>query len=205
VSAIAPAEARPTFKDDEAQALFEEARRRTRRRRRRQGAVAALAAALIGVSAWIAIGDGDGPNRFAEPGPAVTEVMPTQLFAREPYMGVSCLRANSIACDRVGLAVWTKDPFVAVSATIGGRTFELPFEDCCGPQRRSSGPRRQFMGFLDHAGLRGPGPLTVQVENGRNRFTGVHPTTARAGVVVTYADGARQATTIRLGLAAGWG
>ena len=61
------------------------------------------------------------------------------------------------------------------------------------------------MGFLYHAGLRGPGPLTVQVENGRNRFTGVHPTKDRVRFVATYADGTRQATTIRVGLAAGWG
>ena len=204
MSAIAPAEARPAFKDDEAQALFEEARRRTRRRRRRQAALALAVIATV-VAAWIATSGGTGGRPHPRPGPAITEVMPDQLFAHPPYMGVACMKANSIACDRVGLAVWTKDPFVAVSATIGGRTFELPFEDCCGPQERSSRPRRQFLGFLSHAGLRGPGPLAVQVENGRNRFTSLHGTTARVRVVATYADGARQTTTIRLGLAAGWG
>jgi hypothetical protein len=61
------------------------------------------------------------------------------------------------------------------------------------------------MGFLDHAGLRGPGPLTVQVENGRNRFTGLHPVTAPVRITVTYADGSRQTTRVWLGLAAGWG
>jgi hypothetical protein len=209
VSGIAPAEARPAFSDGDAQALFEEARRRARRRRRRQGSVAALVLALIGGAAWIAIEAGGGaPSDRAEPGPAITEVMPSQLFSREPYMGVSCRRPNSIACDRIGLAVWTKDPFVAVSATIGRRTFTLPWGDagyCCRPEDRSRQPRRQFIGFLYRAGMRGPGPLAVRVENGRNRFTGVHPTSAQVRVVATYSDGARQATTVRLGLAPGWG
>ena len=131
--------------------------------------------------------------------------MPEQILAQPPYMGVACLKANSIACDRVGLAVWTKDPVDRVAASIGGRSFTLRFEGCCGPQEPSTRPRQQFMGFLHHAGLRGPGPLAVQVENGRNRFTGLHPVTTPVHITVTYADGSRQATTVWLDLAAGWG
>ena len=68
-----------------------------------------------------------------------------------------------------------------------------------------NGLRRMFAGFLNHAGLRGPGPLAVQVENGHNRWTGVHAVSARVRLVITGSDGTQQATMLRVPLAAGWG
>jgi hypothetical protein len=205
VDGTATIEPAVTDVDDAAQALFEEARRRTRRRHRRQAAAVGLCALGAGV-AWLgARGAGDDPPTGREPQRAVTQVMPEQILAQPPYMGVACLKPNSIACDRVGLAVWTKDPVDRVAASIGGRSFTLRFEGCCGPQTPSSRPRQQFMGFLHHAGLRGPGPLAVQVENGRNRFTGLNPVTTPVRITVTYADGSRQVTKVWLGLAPGWG
>jgi hypothetical protein len=201
------ATARPavTDVDDAAQALFEEARRRTRRRRRRQAAVVGLCTLGAG-AAWLgARGGGDGSPTGHQPQRAVTHVMPEQILAQPPYMGVACLKPNSIACDRVGLAVWTKDPVERVAASIGGRSFTLRFEGCCGPQTPSNRPRQQFMGFLHHAGLRGTGPLAVQVENGRNRFTGLQAVTAPVRITVTYGDGSQQVTTVWLDLAPGWG
>jgi hypothetical protein len=189
--------------DAAAEALFEEARRRTRRRRRRQGAIAAFLG-LGAVTMSVVLHSGGGQT---ESEPAVTTVMSEQILAGPPYMGVSCRRPNSIACDRVGLAVWTKDPARHVSASIAGRPLVLPFGGpwCCKPGDRTDEPRRQFIGFLHRAGLRGPGPLAVQVENGRNRWTGIHPVSAPVRITVTYGDGSRQTTTVWVGLAAGWG
>ena len=51
-----------------------------------------------------------------------------------------------------------------------------------------------FVGFLYDAGLR-HGPLAVRVENGRSRWTGIHPVNATVRLVITLADGSQQATS----------
>jgi hypothetical protein len=136
-----------------------------------------------------------------EPRPLL--VSPKKLLLRQPYLGVSCSKPNSIACDRVGLAVWTPSSARAVRATVAGRRFELTTDSALvGPYRR--GQPRMFVGFLHHAGLR-HGPLAVQVENGRNRWTGVHPVYARLAVLVTFGDGSQKATSLKVTLAPGWG
>jgi hypothetical protein len=61
-----------------------------------------------------------------------------------------------------------------------------------------------FAGFLRHAGPRGRGLLAVRVENGRDRWTGVHPVSTTVGLVITFADGSEQAT-VRVDLRPGWG
>jgi hypothetical protein len=118
-------------------------------------------------------------------------------------MGVSCRQPNSIACDRVGLAVWTRHFERRVRATIGGRTFELDDSEWSGPSRH--GLRRMFAGFLNAAGLRGGGPLAVQVENGLNRFTGDPPVRAMVRLVITARDGSERVTMPRVDLMPGWG
>lgn len=185
-----------------AEALFEEARRRTRRRRRRLiGAALALTAIALGVVFALVVQREPSPAGRMEPRQLV--VKPKKLLLRPPYLGVSCGEPNSIACDRVGLAVWVPGSARAVVATISGRRFELTTDPAfVGPHR--PGEPRMFVGFLHHAGLR-HGPLAVRVENGRNRWTGVRPVHARLGLVVTFDDGARQATSVRVGLAPGWG
>jgi hypothetical protein len=40
----------------------------------------------------------------------------TPLFSQPPYVGVACPTANSIACDRVGLAIWLRRPAARVNA-----------------------------------------------------------------------------------------
>ena len=52
-------------------------------------------------------------------------VPPDQVLSRDPYMGVSCQVSNSFACDRVGLAVWLREPATRVRAAIADREFEL--------------------------------------------------------------------------------
>jgi hypothetical protein len=120
-------------------------------------------------------------------------------------MAVACQRPNSIACDRVGLAVWTRSPARSVRATVAGKTITLDYQFCCFPQPRPPHIRRQFVGFIRHAGLRGPGPLAVQVENGRNRWTGVHTVSAAVQLLITFPDGATATTRVRAPLLAGWG
>lgn len=185
------------------EALFEEARERARRRRRRQAAVLAGLLALVGAGLAIHLGPGGNGHLNDRREPNAVAVRPEQVLARRPYMGVSCRRANSIACDRVGLAVWTRSPARAVQATIAGRRLGLTADPAfVGPHQQ--GQPYMFIGFLHHAGLR-HGPLAVQVEQGRNRWIGVPPVAATVRLVITYADGSRRATALRVGLAAGWG
>ena len=120
-------------------------------------------------------------------------------------MAVACQRPNSIACDRVGLAVWTRRAARSVRATVAGKSFTLDYQVCCFPQPPPPRVRHQFVGFLHHAGLRGPGPLEVDVENGRNRWTGVHPVSAEVQLLITFPDGSETTTRVRAPLLAGWG
>jgi hypothetical protein len=46
------------------------------------------------------------------------------VFVQDAYMGVACHIANSIACNRVGLAVWLARP-ATVTATIEGASCRL--------------------------------------------------------------------------------
>jgi hypothetical protein len=61
-----------------------------------------------------------------------------------------------------------------------------------------------FSGFLRHAGLGGGGPLGVRTEGG-DHWTGVHPVTAPVRLTMTYADGSRRTTVVRVALSPGWG
>jgi hypothetical protein len=64
-------------------------------------------------------------------------------------MAVACHIPNSIACDRVGLAVWLRHPALSISATIAGAPLQLNNPDWSGPARH--GRRRMFAGFLHPA------------------------------------------------------
>jgi hypothetical protein len=183
----------------EAEALFEEARLRARRRRRRRAA--ALGGAILAIAvAGVAVLSSPRQNTPARNSGPVA-VAPRTLLAGGPYMGVSCSRANSIACDRVGLAVWTRRPARAVRATVAGRPVTLDDPEWSGPSKH--GLRRMFAGFLQPAGLLGDGPLAVRVED--RHYYGVHPVYATVRLVITYADGSQKATSLRVELSPGWG
>jgi hypothetical protein len=187
--------------DREAEALFEEARQRARRRRRRRTALLS-AVLLLAAAATALVRGSQHDSRPARPtGPAV--VAPREILAHGgAYMGVACRIPNSIACDRVGLAVWTKRPARAVRATVAGRTLTLDDPEWSSPARH--GLRTMFAGFLQPAGLR-RGPLAVQTEGGRDHFTGVHPVSATVRLVITFADGSQRATQLDVLLSPGWG
>jgi hypothetical protein len=124
---------------------------------------------------------------------AVERVAPGTLLERT-YMGVACPRPNSIACDRVGLAVWLRDEATAVSAEIDGRRFELDDPEW------ADWPRG-FAGYLQPAGLR-DGALRVPARG--DRWLGYGEVSARVRLRVTRGDGVR-VTEVDVPLRAGWG
>jgi hypothetical protein len=85
------------------------------------------------------------------PPPNANVVKFSAVLSKSPYMGVSCRVPSSIACDRVGLAVWLKHPAVSVTAKINGAALLL---DSYGAAAVGAPvPRRQFTGFLQPAGI----------------------------------------------------
>jgi len=137
----------------------------------------------------------------AAPAPAATA--PAHVLARVPYLGVACPVPNSIACDRVGLAVWLTRPARTVSATIGGRRFTLDDPRWSGPARH--GLRRTLAGSPRPAGLTRAGPLRVIPDGPHGRWAGGHPVSAFVELAVDYGHGMQVAVRVRLPLHAGWG
>lgn len=100
-------------------------RQRWRRRRLAFAALAALAVALaVYASGVFRSAPAPAPSAIQGP-PGTMARAPGQVLSRSPYMGVACHGANSIACDRVGLAIWLKRPAHSVRATIDGRPLSL--------------------------------------------------------------------------------
>jgi len=152
-------------------------------------ALAFAAAAAAGALALAGGGDDDGPPVRAAP-------RDLQL-ARAPYLGVSCREPNSIACDRVRLAVWLRAPVRRLSATIDGRSFRLR------PPPRRDG---YWEGPLRPAGLLTPGSaLHVIPDRGRHRWVGRHRVRTRIRLSAVDADGARARTEVAVDLHAGYG
>lgn len=175
-------------------ALFDEAWRRARRRRLGTlSAVGILVLALAGIMAF----RGSEPRdraRSASPRPAVL------ALPKPPGIGVACPAApNSIACDRVGIAVWLAHVPKRVNAVIGGHSVRL----------RAAQPHSRdcpcfFTGYLQPAGLL-DGALRVTPDAGRYRWYGRHPVTATMRITAITANGARAISTRRVELAPGWG
>lgn len=120
------------------------------------------------------------------------------MLLRAPYLGVSCRRANSIACDRVGLAVWLRKPATAVAARVDGRPLRLR------RGRRGPGGATYWQGFLQPAGLLN-GPLAVTPDRGRFHWEGSHPKDAWVKLTVERPDGSQRSGSLTIPLRAGWG
>lgn len=125
------------------------------------------------------------------------EVPSRRLLSREPDVGVACPRANSIACDRVGLALWLAVPARRVTATIDGRALRLH-------PTRWRNKQAPWIGYLQPAGLL-DGELRVTPDRGRDHWEGRHPKHARVVVRITRPDGTRAVTRLTVALRAGWG
>jgi hypothetical protein len=157
-----------------------------------------LAAALVA-----ACGDG-GTHRSHGNGSAngPTGASSEEVLSREPYLGVSCRIANSFACDRVGLAVWLREPAVRVDAAIAGREVALDDPEWSG--QVENGERRMFAGFLQPAGLI-DGPLQVTPDAGPDRWIGREPVSATVDLRIVDDGGTTSTTSVQVRLSPGWG
>lgn len=190
-----------------------------RRRRYRQFALAVLAAVVIAALVWVTIPHGHGaPAGSSSPRPPRPDVIAaSRVLSKSPYLGVSCPIANSIACDRVGLAVWLKRPALSVTATIAGAPLALNrYGDA---PVNAPVPRRQFTGFLRPAGIvsrlhiRPVDGNEIFTKHGRTRVLVGHQMwfgegNARSPLIrltIRYASGQTIITQRRVGLATGWG
>jgi len=117
-------------------------------------------------------------------------------------MGVACHIASSIACDRVGLAVWLARS-ATVTATIAGARFRLddPSWSYVGSERGK--PLYVYAGFLQPAGLRTR--LHVVVPGGQTTWSGANAPDPLVRFRIDYADGNIVLTQQRVWLNAGWG
>ena len=178
---------------DRLRALFDEAWRRARRRRLLIAAAAVTAAA----APIVVLG-----HRESAPVAPVAPVAATLALPKEPGMGVACPDANSIACDRIGIAVWLDSVPRRLVASVGGRSVALRDAHI----RCSADPScpRLFLGELQPAGLL-DGPLKVTPDEGRHRWFGRHPVEGTLTITATYGDGSRAVATRRVPLAPGWG
>ena len=158
-----------------------------------------LAVALIGALTAGCAGE-PGGDRSATG--STNRVAADEVLDREPYMGVSCRTANSFACDRVGLAVWLRDPAASVDAAIAGRELHLDDPDWSEPVE--DGERRMFAGFLQPAGLV-DGPLQLTPDDGPDRWIGRQPVSANVDLWIVGRDGGTTTTSAEVDLSPGWG
>jgi hypothetical protein len=189
-----------------------------RRRRRRALGIAGLAALLVAalVIALSSHGSGSTSGGSAPP-PSANVVRSSTVLSRSPYLGVSCRVPNSIACDRVGLAVWLKHPAASVTARINGAALPLDSYGAAAVDARV--PRRQFTGFLQPAGIvsrfhvRPVNGNVVTPSHGQTQVRVSHQmwfgeSNARSPLIqltIHTSTGKTLTTHLRVGLAAGWG
>jgi hypothetical protein len=155
---------------------------------------------MAAAAASLAVGCGGGRSAGEAIGDGVTQVPASQVLSRGPYMGVSCMVSNSFTCDRIGLAMWLREPATSVEATIAGREFALDDPEWSGPG--DDGERRMFAGFLQPAGLI-DGPLQVTTDAGPDRWIGRKPVSAT--VHLRIVDGGTTTTAVGVQLSPGWG
>ena len=121
------------------------------------------------------------------------------MLERAPYMGVACPTPNSIACDRVGLAVWLEKRATRLTVSIAGREVRMR-----SPGQFVAGKGRGWEGYLHPAGLI-DGPLKVEPDAGPNRWIGRRSVSAPVSVTAHYSDGSSETSTVRVYLHPGWG
>jgi len=169
---------------------------------RRAGVKARFVLAIALAAAFAAGCRGEDAEQSGGEGSATQLARAEEVLSRDPYMGVSCRIPNSFACDRVGLAVWLREPATRVDAAIAGGEFELDDPEWSGPAE--DGERRLFAGFLQPAGLI-DGPLQVTPDAGPDRWIGREPVSAIVTLWIVGDGGATTTTSLEVGLSPGWG
>jgi hypothetical protein len=174
--------------------VISDARRHQRRRRIRWALVALCVGAGAGL---IASRMQTAPGGSATASPA-KRVAPAAVLAQAPGMGVAC---HLGMCDWVGLAVWLRQPAVAVSATIAGRPMRLVITNAY-PR---PGARATFVGYLRpyrlitdaHLDV-GSGPTSWATSLG-------HAPTPVVQLRIRYRNGSALTTRLQVPLQSGWG
>jgi hypothetical protein len=162
------------------------------------GRVSIPAAVLAALCAGLAAcGSQANDTAKREAATATTATRGERLLSRTPYLGVACREANSLACDRVGLAVWLRRPAARVTATINGRALRLH-------AGRPDGRRAWYRGYLQPAGLL-DGPLRVTPDRGRYFWQGSHPKDALVRIRIRRTSGKVDDASLSVPLRAGWG
>jgi hypothetical protein len=164
----------------------------------------------------VPVGDSCGDRRFVPEMVAAStgfaKVDLSELRSRRPgvvygpYIGVSCPRANSTHCDRVGFDLVLCRRAVAVVASVAGRSIHLISP---GPVPHNAGAGgRDWGGYLGDVGLSRKGSPFRIPANGRARrvWAGQPSVYLPVRVVATYPDGRRVAFVFpRVFLSPGFG
>ena len=123
-----------------------------------------------------------------------------------PYIGVSCPRANSTGCDRVGFDLVLRRRAVAVAASVASRSIHLISP---GPVPHNAGADgRDWGGYFDDVGLSRKGSPFRIPANGPSRgvWAGQPAVYLPVRVVASYPDGRRVAYVFpRVFLSPGFG
>jgi hypothetical protein len=150
-------------------------------------------ATALSVSALLVFCAGAGASRLVLP--------------RQPYLGVACATANSIACDRVGVAVWLSKPATHLSVTVAGQPIAMHAATKTCTTRNT--PRRircntDFVGYLHPAGLL-RGPRRINTQSGNHYWASSRAAWAPVTITAHYANGAAATVTVHPTLNPGWG
>lgn len=186
--------------------VIKEARRRQHRRRLAAGS-AGLAA--TGLTLTIIFGAGGGvkprhPQVRSGPSASLGGITPpAAVFVQDPYMGVACHIANSIACDRVGLSVWLRRPAI-VTATVAGAPLKLNAPQWSYVTHDSRGVLYVYAGFLQPAGLTTRLHVTP-ASKWTNSWFGANAPFPLVRFRIDYGHGDVVFTQERVYLSAGWG
>ena len=117
-------------------------------------------------------------------------------------MGVSCPIANSISCDRMGVAVWLARPAV-VTATVAESALVLNDPTWSTVVQGSGRAEYRYAGFLQPAGL--TTRMHVVPDSGRTLWFGKHTTSPSVWFLIDFGKGNVVMTHENVPLEPGWG
>jgi hypothetical protein len=124
-------------------------------------------------------------------------------IAYGPYLGITCRRAGSSRCDRVGIDVVLRRDARAVAAWVGGRRLVLRT-----PGLHSGRAGRDWVGYLDRVGLGRPGsPFHLPARgSGPGAWAGSPAVHLPVRLVIEYPDGTSATAALSgIPLSPGWG